>query len=150
MSSSSLRTFWTAVIRSGLTPSRYAEELLSLARTLPAPFAQRLALAMAQPLRLERRLDAILDPRQRRTGTSHVVALAASVLMALQLPLAALTVRQEDSVALPEVAAHPFGLNEAVNVAPSPSRWASAARAASLNTPMMTPCALACFRARRR
>ena len=80
-----------AVIRSGLAPSTYAEELLAIAQTLPSPFAQRLALAMAKPHRIERRLDAILDTRQRRTGTSHLVAAAASVLMALQLPLAAVT-----------------------------------------------------------
>lgn len=80
-----------AVLRSGLTPSRYANELLALAQSLPSPFAQRLALAMAKPHRVERRLVAILDANQRRAGTSHTVAVIASVLMALQLPLAAIT-----------------------------------------------------------
>lgn len=78
-----------AVIRSGLAPSRYAEELLVIAQSLPSPFAQRLALAMAKPHRIERRLAAILDGTRRRTGTSHTVAALSSLVMALLWPLAA-------------------------------------------------------------
>jgi TonB family protein len=46
---------------------------------------------MAKPHRVERRLVAILDANERRTGTSHTVATIASILMSLQLPLAAIT-----------------------------------------------------------
>lgn len=77
------------VLRAGVTASTYAEELLTIAQTLPSPFTHRLALAMARPNRLGARVSSILDATQRRTGASHVVAIAASVLLAAQWPLAA-------------------------------------------------------------
>lgn len=77
------------VLRIGITPSAYAEALLSLSQTLPSPFSHRIALAMARPKRIGQRLSTILDPAQRRTGTSHICAALTSVVLAAQLPLAA-------------------------------------------------------------
>ena len=77
------------VLRVGISASTYADALISLSRTLPPPFSHRLALAMAGPHRISRRLDAILDPLQRRSGTSHLCAALTSIVLAGQLPLAA-------------------------------------------------------------
>ena len=77
------------VLRAGITASSYADELVTIAQTLPSPFAHRLALAMARPNKLGARVSSILDTSRRRTGTSHTVAIATSVLLAAQWPLAA-------------------------------------------------------------
>lgn len=77
------------VLRAGVAASSYADELLTIAQTLPSPFTHQLALAMARPNRLGARVSSILDATRRRTGTSHTVAIATSVLMAAQWPLAA-------------------------------------------------------------
>jgi hypothetical protein len=77
------------VISAGVTASTYADELLSIAQSLPSPFTHRLALAMARPNKLSVRVTAILDTTHRRSGTSHTVAIATSLLLAAQWPLAA-------------------------------------------------------------
>jgi beta-lactamase regulating signal transducer with metallopeptidase domain len=56
-----------AVLRAGTLPSAYAAHLLEIARGAGARTTAAAALAMAGS-RVERRLVAILDPRQRRAG----------------------------------------------------------------------------------
>lgn len=78
------------VLEAGERPSDYAEQLLSVARSLrPTPSMAPTAMAMARPSGLEGRLLAILDPRRLRRGPARwlaaaclVVALGASATLA--------------------------------------------------------------------
>jgi beta-lactamase regulating signal transducer with metallopeptidase domain len=79
------------VLASGARASRYADELLGLARRLSRPTAPAAAaLAMARRSELEGRLLAILDPGVRRSAVRRArVAVLAALVLALAMPLAA-------------------------------------------------------------
>ena len=79
------------VLTSGTRASRYADDLLSLARRLSRPTAPAAAaLAMARRSELEGRLLAILDPAVKRTAVRGArVALLLAGIIALTAPLAA-------------------------------------------------------------
>jgi TonB family protein len=83
------------VIYTGAAASQYADELLTLAQSLPSFSSHRPALAMARSHRMQERLSAILDPARRRTGTSHLCAVVTSIVLAGQLPLAAAQFKTE-------------------------------------------------------
>jgi beta-lactamase regulating signal transducer with metallopeptidase domain len=79
------------VLATGARASRYADDLLALARRLTRPTAPAAAaLAMARRSELEGRLLAILDPAMKRTAVrrARVAALTFAVLL-LATPLAA-------------------------------------------------------------
>ena len=93
------------VLASGTRASRYADDLLALARQLMRPTAPAAAaLAMARRSELEGRLLSILDPATKRTAVrrARVGVLAVAVLV-LAIPLAAFSptarVRTEPRVA---------------------------------------------------
>jgi len=81
-----------AVLRSGVTPSHYASELLDLARTLEnSGRAWSTALAIARPSNLERRFAAMLNPSiNRRTLAARTKFLVPFLALTFLLPLAAL------------------------------------------------------------
>ena len=81
-----------SVLNSGIEASRYADQLLDLARTLKnAHRSGSAALAIARPSNLERRFIAMLNPHLNRCGISPRVGLLAKVAaLCLLLPLAAL------------------------------------------------------------
>ncbi len=76
------------VISSGVTPSRYAEHLLEIAREAHAT-TPVLALSMAAKADVARRIEMILKPNQRR-GAASLAALVTGgfVLTALSAPIA--------------------------------------------------------------
>jgi beta-lactamase regulating signal transducer with metallopeptidase domain len=79
------------VLVAGARASRYADDLLGLARRLSRPTAPAAAaLAMARRSELEGRLLAILDPAMKRTAVRRArVALLTLAVMVLSAPLAA-------------------------------------------------------------
>jgi beta-lactamase regulating signal transducer with metallopeptidase domain len=79
------------VLVAGARASRYADDLLGLARRLSRPTAPAAAaLAMARRSELEGRLLAILDPAMKRTAVRRArVALLTLLVMILATPLAA-------------------------------------------------------------
>ncbi|HMC56369.1 MAG TPA: M56 family metallopeptidase, partial [Gemmatimonadaceae bacterium] len=79
------------VLAGGARATRYADDLLGLARRLARPTAPAAAaLAMARRSELEGRLLAILDPRARRGAVARArVALTLTAVLVLSLPLAA-------------------------------------------------------------
>ncbi|HEX8881191.1 MAG TPA: M56 family metallopeptidase [Candidatus Acidoferrum sp.] len=81
-----------SVLNSGMEASRYAQQLLDLARTLKnAHRGWSAALAIARASNLERRFIAMLDPNLNRCGISRRAGLLAKVAaLCLLLPLAAL------------------------------------------------------------
>lgn len=87
-----------SVLNSGVEASRYAKQLLDLARTLKnAHRGWSAALAIARPSNLERRFIAMLDPNLSRCGISRRAGLFAKVAaLCLLLPLAALRLPGQD------------------------------------------------------
>lgn len=81
-----------SVLNSGVEASRYAKQLLDLARTLKnAHRGWSAALAIARPSNLERRFIAMLNPNLNRCGMSRTAGLLAKgAVLCLLLPLAAL------------------------------------------------------------
>ena len=81
------------VLVAGARASRYADDLLGLARRLSRPTAPAAAaLAMARRSELEGRLLAILDPALKRTAVHRArVAFLTLVVLVLSTPLAAFT-----------------------------------------------------------
>ena len=79
------------VLVAGARPSRYADEILALARRLTRPTAPAAAaLAMARRSELEGRLLAILDPGTRRGSIQRArVAMLALAVLVFAMPLAA-------------------------------------------------------------
>src|SRR5690606_15945878 len=84
------------VLGAGTRPATYAERLIALARAPRAATLEPVALAMARPARLQRRVLGILDPATRRTKlsarrTAAVVGLAFAflALVAVVQPVAA-------------------------------------------------------------
>ena len=80
-----------SVLNSGVEASRYAKQLLDLARTLKnAHRGWAAALAIARPSNLERRFIAMLNPNLNRCGISRRAGLLAKgAALCLLLPLAA-------------------------------------------------------------
>ena len=87
-----------SVLNRGVDPSRYASQLLDLARTLKnAHRGQSAALAIARPSNLERRFIAMLNPNLKRREMSPWARLLAKVaVLCLLLPLAALRLPGQD------------------------------------------------------
>lgn len=84
------------VVRWGVRPSEYAQELLEIAKALPEGLSRSpVGLAMVQPGELESRLRAILRPPASLLRKRSVVALAA--LVALTLSASALSIFPEQS-----------------------------------------------------
>jgi beta-lactamase regulating signal transducer with metallopeptidase domain len=81
------------VLAGGARATRYADDLLGLARRLARPTAPAAAaLAMARRSELEGRLLAILDPKAKRDSVPRVrVAFGVAAALVLSLPLAAFT-----------------------------------------------------------
>jgi beta-lactamase regulating signal transducer with metallopeptidase domain len=81
-----------AVLALGMQPTRYAQHLLDIVRTLGTSSGPASALAMARRSQFEGRLLAVLDRRARRAGPGRIqTALVASVLFCGVLPLAAIS-----------------------------------------------------------
>ena len=81
-----------AVVAAGARPSEYAQELLSLARGFePARGSALAAVAMARPVHLSRRLEAVLEERPVRTLSRGAAGIGAVVAASLVLALAAFT-----------------------------------------------------------
>jgi beta-lactamase regulating signal transducer with metallopeptidase domain len=79
------------LVAAGARASRYADDLLGLARRLTRPTAPAAAaLAMARRSELEGRLLAILDPAMKRTAIRRArVAMLTAVVILFAMPLAA-------------------------------------------------------------
>src|SRR5450432_1662943 len=92
------------VLNSGAAATEYAGHLLEVARTMQtAPPVAWAAVAMARPSQLEGRLMAILDGRRNRRQPGRLAAvLAATLAVAVVLPLAAL--QSQDAPALAQEA----------------------------------------------
>jgi beta-lactamase regulating signal transducer with metallopeptidase domain len=92
-----------AVLRLGVPNVQYAEELLSMTRSLRGEHpVQYPIVAMAQPSQLERRLVALLDPTlSRLAATPWAAAAVAAVAIALTLPLAAVRTTTTQDFAQP-------------------------------------------------
>jgi TonB family protein len=91
------------VLSSGAAATDYAGHLLEVARTMQTaqPIAWA-AVAMARPSQLEGRLMAILDGRRNRRQPGRLAAvLAATVALAVVLPLAALQSQDEPALQTP-------------------------------------------------
>ena len=103
------------VLASGARASRYADELLGLARRLSRPTAPAAAaLAMARRSELEGRLLAILDPGVRRSAVRRArVAVLAVAVLVLSMPLAAFAPGADIATA-PEIAAAMDEVNEPI------------------------------------
>ena len=81
-----------AVLAAGVRPTRYAEELLAIVSEIRARPVTSLAPALASRPSLETRLHALLDSQlQRRRATRLDVVLTGVAVLALALPLAAMT-----------------------------------------------------------
>ncbi|MCC6243234.1 MAG: M56 family metallopeptidase [Gemmatimonadaceae bacterium] len=79
------------VLRSGVAPVRYADELLSVVRELRNPTPSAFAtLAMARSSDIESRLKALLNPTATRHRLSRPALVAMSTAAVLLLPLGAL------------------------------------------------------------
>jgi HEAT repeat protein/beta-lactamase regulating signal transducer with metallopeptidase domain len=79
------------VIRSGMTASTYADDLLDIVRNAGSSRSPAVALPMAQRSDFEGRLLAILEPAVPRRAPSRVRALAvAAFVAAIAMPLAAM------------------------------------------------------------
>ena len=86
------------VIRSGMTASTYANDLLDIVRNAGRSRSPAVALPMAQRSDFEGRLLAILEPRDTRRGPSAVRSLAAAALVvAIAIPLAAMAPAQRSA-----------------------------------------------------
>jgi HEAT repeat protein/beta-lactamase regulating signal transducer with metallopeptidase domain len=86
------------VIRSGMTASTYADDLLDIVRNAGRSHSPAVALPMAQRSDFEGRLLAILEPRDTRRGPSAVRSLAAAALVvAIAIPLAAMAPAPRDA-----------------------------------------------------
>ncbi|HKO15869.1 MAG TPA: M56 family metallopeptidase, partial [Gemmatimonadaceae bacterium] len=80
-----------AVLARGVRPTRYAEELLSIARSIGAASVPALAPGLVRRPRIERRLRSLLDANMpRRLTTRRDTAVGAMAVLALALPLAAM------------------------------------------------------------
>ena len=117
------------VLAGGARPTDYAHDLLQIARSLGGSSAPAVAaLAMARRTEFEGRLLAILDPHAHRYGVSRSrVAIAASMVIALAIPLAAVT---------PQRATGP---SETPSASPSPTPTTSPplTRAPSVDAPKL-------------
>ena len=116
------------VLAGGARPTDYAHDLLQIARSLGGSSAPAVAaLAMARRTEFEGRLLAILDPHAHRYGVSKArVAMAASMVIALAIPLAAVTPKRVSTSA-----------SETPSASPSPTPTVSTAltRAPSIDAP---------------
>jgi beta-lactamase regulating signal transducer with metallopeptidase domain/HEAT repeat protein len=79
-----------AVLLSGASASAYADQLLRIASTHSRNLSGAVAIAMARPSKLERRLLAILDPTRVRRAPSVLLVAVASSLLLLAVPVAML------------------------------------------------------------
>lgn len=79
-----------AVLALGVTPQTYAEQLVAVARALHVKSSlSAIAVSMARPSTLHRRITAMLNPRLQRTIPGRVAnALLAGGLLALLVPVA--------------------------------------------------------------
>jgi beta-lactamase regulating signal transducer with metallopeptidase domain len=122
------------VLLTGARATRYADELLGLARRLARPTAPAAAaLAMARRSELEGRLLAILDPYVRRDAVRRArVAVVIAAVVVLATPLAAFTAVRESApagsgvataLARPSIAAPP-----PVNPSPASTSMVASAR----------------------
>jgi TonB family protein len=85
-----------AVLRAGVRPAAYADDLLQIARLVaPAPAPAAVVMRMARTSTLERRIVAMLNPGlDRRAPTPQALLGAAAALMVLLLPVALLRAAQ--------------------------------------------------------
>ena len=98
------------VLREGTLPSRYADDLLTLVRSLGTPSHRAAqpafaALAMARRSEFEGRMLAILDAHHdRHPLTRKGIAMLATAVVLLAIPLAAFTPSPARATAVPSVA----------------------------------------------
>jgi TonB family protein len=85
-----------AVLRAGVRPAAYADDLLQIARLVaPASAPAVVVMRMARTSTLERRIVAMLNPRlDRRVPTRRALLGAAAALIVLLLPVALLRAAQ--------------------------------------------------------
>lgn len=138
-----------AVLARGVRPTRYAEELLEIARMLVPTGAPSLAPGFASRPRIERRLRALLDPHEPRPMASRVeTALAVVGVLLLALPLAAMrpALAPQAHAARALHAAHAFRAVPALHDWPKAfvvRAWASSDAAASASASVAASAAAA-------
>ncbi len=103
-----------AVLAAGMRASDYAQMLVTLAKQRrPSMLVSRVALAMAKPSILERRVVGILDQSRRRGRVSGGRALAVAILIAaMAAPLAMLTPARAQSEVVAGGSAETVGPSE--------------------------------------
>ncbi|MDX2267272.1 MAG: M56 family metallopeptidase [Bryobacter sp.] len=91
------------VIAKGVAPSRYAEHLVEIARSVSGARQQRLegGLAMARPQTLQQRIRTLLDPLRSHQGlTKRTVGLVVLCALALLAPVAGYRVMAQSTTGL--------------------------------------------------
>ncbi len=117
-----------AVLRCGVGPTTYADELLQIARIVaPAGPPARVVMGMARTSTLERRIVAMLNPRlDRRVPTRRTMAGLAVAVVVLLLPVALLRAAQTARQALDGVVYDTTGAvlpGVTVTLDPGPATW---------------------------
>jgi hypothetical protein len=130
-----------AVLAAGTRPTRYAEELLDIARTVTEGRVAALAPSFASAAPIERRVRALLDARVRRRPTTRMHAMTgAFASLGIVVPLAAMSpvpqARPSIAATLPAAAAAPVRDTSALSIR-MPTREAARGRAPALATPSL-------------
>jgi TonB family protein len=117
-----------AVLRCGVGPTAYADELLQIARIVaPAGRPASVVMGMARTSTLERRIVAMLNPRlDRRVPTRRTWAALAAAVAVLLLPVALLRAAQSARQVLEGVVYDTTGAvlpGVAVTLDPGPAKW---------------------------
>lgn len=88
------------VLHSGVQPSRYANDLLEIVSSFKSEAEHYpAALAMARRSQFEGRLMALLNPQVKRSSISRFeMTLAGALMLAVTLPMAAVTIRDAEPV----------------------------------------------------
>jgi TonB family protein len=117
-----------AVLRGGVGPAAYADELLQIARIVaPAGPPARVVMGMARTSTLERRIVAMLNPRlDRRVPTRRTLAGLGAAIVVLLIPVAMLRGAQSGRQVLEGVVYDTTGAvlpGVAVTLDPGPAKW---------------------------
>jgi TonB family protein len=117
-----------AVLRGGVGPTAYADELLQIARIVaPAGRPASVVMGMARTSTLERRIVAMLNPRlDRRVPTRRTLAALAAAVAVLLLPVALVRAAQSARQVLEGIVYDTTGAvlpGVAVTLDPGPAKW---------------------------
>jgi TonB family protein len=116
-----------AVLRCGVGPTAYADELLQIARIVAPGRPAGVVMGMARTSTLERRIVAMLNPRlDRRVPTRRTLAGLAAAVVVLLLPVALLRAAQSARQVLEGIVYDTTGAvlpGVAVTLDPGPAKW---------------------------